>query len=179
MKKTSISQQLSIYFVATTLCLVLISTSLGEGLIRTSYGYGYGYGYENNKPNDSNNENNSQTEEAIKNNDSQIEGAVSEKKKTKKEKAKKKKDLKISQKSVKRGEILVQSGKGFKKNSKLRLYFSKSDGTFYPPVTVKTNSEGKFSVRYLATKPAGTYKWYAVVPASGKKTKISSYKIVK
>ncbi|EKE21875.1 MAG: hypothetical protein ACD_7C00099G0007 [uncultured bacterium] len=168
MREAVISRQLSIYFIATTLCLVIISTSLSEGLIKTTYGYGYGYGYGNTK-----------TDDSTKNNTIQITETASEKKPSKKKDKKEKKHLKISQKSVKKGEILVQSGKGFKKNSKLRLYFSKPDGTFYPPVIVKTDSKGKFSVKYLATKPAGTYKWYAVVPASGKKTKISSYKIVR
>ncbi|MDX9912980.1 MAG: hypothetical protein RBS77_00145 [Candidatus Moranbacteria bacterium] len=180
MKKTSISQRLRVYFVATTLCLTIISTSMGEGLIKTTFGYGYGYGYGNNKTDDIVN-NNDTANDIIKDSEDK-ETTVSTNtvnSHKKKDKKKEKKRLKNSQNSVKKGEILVQSGKGFKKNSKLRLYFSKPDGTFYPPVIVKTDSKGKFSVKYLANKPAGKYKWYAVVPTSGKKIQASSYTIVK
>lgn len=173
MRKALISQQLGIYFVATTLCLIIISTSIDGGLIKATYGYGYGYGYGSNKIDDNTQVNITDSGVANKN----IVSISQEKKK--KEKREEKKRLKNSRNTLKRGEILVQSGKGFKKNSKLKLYFSKSDGTFYPPVIVKTDSKGKFSIKYLATKPAGKYKWYAVVPASGKKTKVSSYTIVK
>jgi hypothetical protein len=146
--------------------LIIISTSIDGGLIKATYGYGYG---------------DNKTDDSVKESVSVITASSTDTQQShKKEKQKKtKKSLKNSQKSVKKGAILVQSGKGFKKNSKLRVYFSKPDGTFYPPVIVKTNSKGKFSIKYLATKPVGTYKWYAVVPASGKKTKVSSYAIVK
>lgn len=159
------SRKLGFYFMTTVIFLALISTSMKDGLIKTTYGYGYGY--INNK-----------VENPIQN----ITNTVlisSTNKSHKKEDNKKEKDLKNSRNSVRKGETLIQSGKGFKKNSKLNLYFSKPDGTFYPPVTIKTNADGKFSIKYLVTKPVGKYKWYAVIPSSGKKTKTSSYTIVK
>lgn len=149
-----------------SLFLATISASANSDFIKTTYGYGYGYG--NNDDNSIENNTNTPAEENI------LKKASS-----KKDKKKKEKRLKNSQNSVRKGEILTQSGKGFKKNSKIRLYFSKSDGSFYPPVTIKTDGDGKFSIKYLVTKPEGTYKWYAVTPSSGKKTKTSTYKIVK
>jgi hypothetical protein len=166
MKKTLISKRLGVYFMVTTMFLAVISTSIGEGLIKTTYGYGYGYG-------------NGKTDENIQDNVATKEVIASKEKKSSKKEKRNKKHLKNSRNSLRKGEVLIQSGKGFKKNSKINLYFSKPDGTFYPPVTIKTDGDGKFSIKYLVTKPAGTYKWYAVVPASGKKTKTSSYKIVR
>lgn len=173
MIKASTSRKLSIYFIATALCLVIVSASIDGGLIKTTYGYGYG----DNKTNDTVKDNNDK--KAVVSDTKTIASSVSTADSHKKEKEKEEKRLKNSQKSVEKGAILLQSGKGFKKNSKIRLYFSKPDGTFYPPIIVKTDNKGKFSIKYLAAKPAGKYKWYAVIPSSGKKTKISSYTIVK
>lgn len=166
MRKTSASKQLGLYFIATTLCLAIISTSLDGGLIKTTYGYGYGYGHGSDKD-----KNNNDSDRTKNNNDEKHSG--------KKEKKKKVKRLKNSKNIVRRGEILTQSGTGFKKNSKVLLYFSKPDGTFYPPVIVKTNSKGNFRTNYLVAKPAGTYKWYAVGYTTGKKTNTSSYTVVR
>lgn len=76
---------------------------------------------------------------------------------------------------VRRGETLIQSGKNFPKNRVLALSFARPNGTYYPPVMIRTSSKGGFSTRYRVTKPAGTYQWYAVDTISGKKTKVRSY----
>lgn len=92
---------------------------------------------------------------------------------------KEKRELKISKKNVKRGQVIVQSGKRFSKNSNVALYFGKNGGGYYKPVVVKTNSEGKFSVSYKIpnNKPFGKYKWYSVDLKTGKKSKSSSYTV--
>jgi len=165
MKNVLNSRKLGFYFITATIFLALVSTSIGEGLIKTTYGYGYGY-------------TNNESENPIQNVTNTV--LISNVKKShKKEDEKKEKRLKNSRNSVKKGDTLIQSGKGFKKNSKLMVYFSKPDGTFYPPVNIKTDGDGKFNIKYLVTKPAGKYKWYVVIPSSGKKTKVSSYTIVK
>jgi hypothetical protein len=82
-----------------------------------------------------------------------------------------------SPKSVARGQILIQSGKKFTKNANVALYFSRANGTYYPPKIVRTNSAGSFSVACRIIKPAGTYKWYAVNLKTGWKSKTITYKI--
>lgn len=171
MKKSIISQKLGLYSVVATICLAIISSSAGVGLINTTYGYGYGYGADPVENGTQDNTTESKVEVSSK--------TSIPKKSKKKEKKKEKKRIKNSSNKVRKGEVLVQSGKGFKKNSKVRLYFSKPDGTFYPPVIVKTDNKGRFIVNYLVTKPEGKYKWYAVIPSSGKKTAVSTYRIVK
>ncbi|MEF3691984.1 MAG: hypothetical protein V3574_02945 [Candidatus Moraniibacteriota bacterium] len=173
MKKSIIPRKMGIYSVVATICLAVISSSVSAGLINTTYGYGYGYGYGNNPVDNSNKSEKTETKTEV------VSKTSVPQEKKKKEKKKEKKRIKNSRNTVKKGEVLVQSGKGFKKNSKVRLYFSKPDGTFYPPVIVKTDSKGRFSVNYLVTKPEGKYKWYAVIPSSGKKTAVSTYRIVK
>jgi len=82
-----------------------------------------------------------------------------------------------SPKKVVRGQILIQSGKRFSKNSDILLYFTRLNGTYYPPLTVHTTSSGSFSVAYRALKPSGTYHWYAFDPKTNKKSKTLSYTI--
>jgi hypothetical protein len=73
--------------------------------------------------------------------------------------------------------LVTQSGKRFSKNSKVALHFRKLDGSYYPPMLVKTNGDGKFKTTYLIKlgKPKGTYSWYATDLKTGKKSKKSSY----
>jgi hypothetical protein len=73
--------------------------------------------------------------------------------------------------------LITQSGKRFSKNSKVALHFRKLDGSYYPPMLVKTNGDGKFKTTYLIKlgKPKGTYSWYATDLKTGKKSKKSSY----
>lgn len=78
---------------------------------------------------------------------------------------------------VGRGGFIVQSGKDFKKRRHLALYFSRPDGSYYPPVDVKTDARGRFKISYRVTKPAGKYKWYAKDTVSGKKTKVTRYTV--
>ncbi|MDR3582744.1 MAG: hypothetical protein P4L62_00065 [Candidatus Pacebacteria bacterium] len=79
---------------------------------------------------------------------------------------------------IARGQILTQSGKRFTKNSDVALYFTRPDGTYYPPMTVHTTSSGSFSVSYHVTKPAGTYHWYVVdLKNLNKKSKTLSYSV--
>jgi thermitase len=83
--------------------------------------------------------------------------------------------IKNSAHIVHKGDTLIQSGKNFKKDSKVNLYFSKPDGGYYPKVIVSTDSKGSFSVSYKVNKPAGTYTWYAVNASSGKKSEKAKY----
>ena len=85
--------------------------------------------------------------------------------------------IKTAPKSVARGGIITQTGKRFRKNSSVALYFQRTNGTYYPPTVVKTTSKGTFSTSYRVTKPAGKYYWYAVELSSGKKSKKSSYTV--
>jgi hypothetical protein len=78
---------------------------------------------------------------------------------------------------VSRGNILVQSGSGFKKNSEVKLYFSKPDGSYYTPQTLHADSDGKFSVSYKVNKPKGTYSWYAKDVTTGKKSSLEYYEV--
>lgn len=80
-------------------------------------------------------------------------------------------------KTVKRWEVLHQTGKRFKKNSEVKIYFSRPDGTYYAPVIVKTDKKGTFALDYLVRKPSGTYTWYAV-DSNGKKSNKARYKII-
>jgi len=82
-----------------------------------------------------------------------------------------------SPKTVATGQILIQSGKKFSKNSSAALYFSRPNGTYYPPQIVRTTSTGSFSVAYRVTKPKGIYKWYAVNLKSGWKSKVITYTV--
>ena len=79
--------------------------------------------------------------------------------------------------SAMRGEIITQSGKNFPRRRVLSLYFSRPDGSYYPPVSVKTDAKGSFKIRYKVTKPPGKYKWYARDTVSGRKTKVTRYTV--
>lgn len=82
-----------------------------------------------------------------------------------------------SVKSVHRGGTLTQRGKKFSKNSLVALYFSKPNGTYYPPMMVKTSGSGAFMIKYRVTKPAGKYSWYVVDTKTGKKSKVMTYTV--
>ena len=82
-----------------------------------------------------------------------------------------------SSSSISRGQILIQSGKGFSKNSSVALYFTRLDGSYYSPQIIRTTSTGSFSVSYRVSKPAGTYKWYVVNVKTGWKSAIKTYTI--
>jgi len=82
-----------------------------------------------------------------------------------------------SKKTVKMGEVLTQRGKKFSKNSFVLLYATRQNGTYYPPLKIKTSSTGSFVTTYRVNKPRGTYKWYVVDSKTGKKSKTVSYKV--
>ena len=81
--------------------------------------------------------------------------------------------------TIKSGHILIEYGKLFSKKSNVALYFSRSDGTYYPPMIVHTTSDGNFSVAYFITarKPKGTYKWYAVNLKTGWKSDLMTFTV--
>ena len=91
---------------------------------------------------------------------------------------KEKRSIKQSSSKVRRGELLIQKGKRFKKKKEVDLYFSRPMGGYYPPMRVKTDKSGRFEVHYIVNKPVGTYKWYAQQVSTGKKSDIKEYKIV-
>jgi len=95
----------------------------------------------------------------------------------KKEVKKKKRKIYNSQKKLRQGEILVQRGKRFSKNSTVMLYFSKFGGGYYAPMPVTTSGSGTFSVSYRINKPRGTYSWYALDTKTGKKSKTKTYRV--
>lgn len=82
-----------------------------------------------------------------------------------------------SEKNIKRGRILVQKGKRFSKNTIVELYFGKPGGGYYAPLKVKTSASGTFKVTYRVTKPRGQYGWYALDTKTGRKSKITYYKV--
>lgn len=96
---------------------------------------------------------------------------------SKDEKKKEKRKITNSQSNISKGQVLIQSGKRFSKNADVLLYFSKVDGGYYPPMKIKTSSDGKFSVFYKVNKPSGKYSWYAVDTKTGKKSNLKSYTI--
>ena len=102
-----------------------------------------------------------------------IDKSSSKKKEVKKQKRK----IYNSQKKLKQGDVLVQRGKRFSKNSTVMLYFSKFGGGYYAPMSIKTSGSGTFSVAYKINKPAGTYKWYALDMKTGKKSKTKTYRV--
>lgn len=103
--------------------------------------------------------------------------ATSNNSSSKKKSKKKKLKIKNSKKTVKRGAVLKQSGSGFSKKSTIQLYFSKANGTFYPPQAIVTNKKGAFMVSFKVNKPVGKYKWYAYDVNKKKKSKVLSYKV--
>jgi chitodextrinase len=76
---------------------------------------------------------------------------------------------------IARGDTLIQSGRRFAKKAPVQLFFSRSNGTYYPPMLITTDAKGSFSVSYKVNKPAGTYKWYAVEVRSQRKTPRRTY----
>jgi hypothetical protein len=97
--------------------------------------------------------------------------------KSKKSKKIIKREIKTSKKVVSRGDIIKERGKHFSKNSMVKLYFSKTGGGYYPPMQIKTSSAGSFVVTYRINKPAGSYNWYALDMKTGKKSKLSHFKV--
>jgi hypothetical protein len=88
-----------------------------------------------------------------------------------------KRTISNSPKKVARGNVLIQRGKKFSKNSIVQLYFSKPGGGYYAPSTIKTSKSGAFTLSYRANKPKGTYSWYAFDTKAGKKSKVIKYTI--
>ena len=84
-------------------------------------------------------------------------------------------ELKNSDHFVSRGDLLIQSGRHFSKNSNIALHFSKANGSYYAPVIVKTDSKGSFKVTYKVNKPAGYYSWFATDLKTGKDSKMQKY----
>lgn len=89
----------------------------------------------------------------------------------------KKRHISQSASSVARRGTLVQRGKHFTKNGTVVLYFGRPGGGYYPPVTVRADRKGSFTLSYLVRKPVGTYRWYAVDVRTGKKSKTLTYKV--
>ncbi len=85
--------------------------------------------------------------------------------------------LSDSKKVVQKGDILIQKGKSFSKNSSVAVYFSKASGGYYAPQMVKTSSSGSFTLTYRVNKPTGKYGWYAVDGRTGKKSKTAYYTV--
>ncbi|MFA6183781.1 MAG: hypothetical protein WC682_01625 [Parcubacteria group bacterium] len=94
-----------------------------------------------------------------------------------KEENKTKRKITNSKSKLNRGEILIQKGKRFSKNSDVLLYFSKANGDYWSPVKIKTSSTGKFSISYRINKPKGNYNWYAFDTKSGKRSKMKVYSV--
>ncbi|MEI7890648.1 MAG: Ig-like domain-containing protein [bacterium] len=88
-----------------------------------------------------------------------------------------KRQINQSYSKVKRGGEITQTGKRFSKNSMVNLYFSRSNLSYYPPISVKTDKKGAFSVYYIAKKNYGKYKWYAVDLKTGRRSKLMRYEI--
>lgn len=101
----------------------------------------------------------------------------SKKKSKKKKKSSSARKISNSKSKVTRGAVLIQRGSKFSKNSFVNLYFSKVGGGFYPPSKVKTSASGGFSISYKVSKPAGSYSWYAIDLATGKKSKAAGYRV--
>lgn len=181
-----------------TMIIIAIFFVIGQTAIGVAYGYGYGYGYEHNDSGEDDDKDVKPTpvptpiptpivtpaptpvSEVIAVTIPMTPATVLvQENDSKKKEVEHSKTIKISKKQVKKGDLLVQSGKYFSKKAIIALYFSKSDGGYYAPVMVRTNKEGKFSVNYKVNKAQGSYKWYAVDVKSGGQTKTSTYKIVK
>jgi hypothetical protein len=96
-------------------------------------------------------------------------------------KSKKSTKYKISNtpKNLGRGQIAIQSGKKFSKNSFVKLYFSRPLGGYYAPQIVKTSITGTFAISYKIPwyKPSGKYTWYAVDGKTGSKSNKITYTV--
>jgi DNA-binding beta-propeller fold protein YncE/chitodextrinase len=106
-----------------------------------------------------------------------VAGAVSTKSNnTKKKEDAPKRVIKNSTRTVSRGDVLVQSGKAFSKNSTVSLFYTNKNGTYVvKPVIIKTNKKGAFSTSFKVNKLAGKYSWYVVDGKSGRKSKVKTY----
>lgn len=72
---------------------------------------------------------------------------------------------------------IIQRGKRFSKNSSVLAYFSKKDGSYYPPKKIATDSKGSFLINYRINKAPGKYSWYVVDEKTGRKSNISKYTV--
>jgi len=88
-----------------------------------------------------------------------------------------KREIKQNYSKLKRGTTLIQSGKRFSKNALVKLYFSRLNLSYYPPMIVKTTKTGSFSINYVANKAIGKYKWYAFDVNTGKKSAVMRYEV--
>lgn len=167
----------------------------GNNGYNNNYNNGYNSGYNNNYNNNYNNGYNSgsqgengggqstapetsTSQEAVTDQGTSMVTQATQREGSAKKKVHHKKSIKVSSKSVKQEDWLVQSGKHFSKNTFVALYFSKNDGGYFPPVVVRANKEGAFTLKYHVNKPKGAYHWYAVDLKTGGKSKTSFYSVV-
>jgi len=192
-------KQQKINMFVSTMIIVIVFFVIGQSAIGVVYGYGYGYGHEHH---DSDKDTDKDvtptptptpiptptptpvvaptpTSEVMPTTAQTASTVAPIREDEKKKEIIHKKTLKVSAKKVRKGDVLIQGGKYFSKKATIALYFSKNDGGYYAPVTVRTNKEGSFSVNYKVNKAEGVYKWYAVDTKSGGQTKASTYTIVK
>ncbi|EKE20317.1 MAG: hypothetical protein ACD_8C00021G0002 [uncultured bacterium] len=71
------------------------------------------------------------------------------------------KKIKNTSKFVKGGDTIVQTGKRFPKNAKVLLFYQNSNGSYNAPQMIKTDDDGKFSIKYVVKKTPGVYNWFA------------------
>jgi hypothetical protein len=92
-------------------------------------------------------------------------------------KPKPRRSIVVSPKNVTVGQTLKETGRRFSKNSQAALYFSKVDGSYYPPKIVTTDKQGRFTITYAIKpgKPRGKYSWHAVDLKTGKVSKYRHY----
>ena len=96
------------------------------------------------------------------------------KKKKKKKKSSSKYSIKTSPTKVSRGQVIIQSGKKFSKNSPVRVYFAGGSSKL-----IRTTAQGTFSIAFKIpyNKPAGSYPWFAIDLVKNKRSKNSIYKV--
>lgn len=85
-----------------------------------------------------------------------------------------------SVKTVKRGAALAQSGSGFSVNSDVTMYMykrTKPAATFLPSKSALTDEQGNFSLTVNAPLSRGTYYYYAVDEATGKRSRLGNIKV--
>lgn len=82
-----------------------------------------------------------------------------------------------SKSTIKFGQTLIQRGKKFSKKSPVLLYFSKPNGTYYPPQRILSDKSGNFLITFKNFKPKGIYSWYAVDAKTGKRSKVVKYRV--
>jgi hypothetical protein len=108
---------------------------------------------------------------------SSIDNSSSHKKKKKKADSKR---ILNSQSKIKRGQIIVESGKKFSKNYSVACEFSKPSGGYYSPKIFNADGYGKFSTSYMISKnsPLGEYQWKCFDLKTKKMSKVKKYKVV-